>query len=237
MFGVVFTALRGMMRRVSKTNPANSKPKILIVDDHAFVRQGLRSYIESENMCSVCGEASGRVEALKLCAETTPHIVLIDLALGGDSGLNLVKDIAVQFTDIKMLVLSMQDEMLYAERVLRAGASGYVSKSAHPSLLLDAVRCVLEGGVYASECVQQKIMQTVRHDDSGGDPVRTLSDRELEVFERIGKGQSTIDIAAVMHLSVKTVETYRVRIKVKLGVHGPTELMQRAVQWIIDNKG
>lgn len=222
---------------MSGTTSQKQKKKILIVDDHAFVRQGLRDFIEREEDLCICGEAAGRAEALKLCAGNNPQLVLIDLSLGGDSGLDLVKDIAAQFPKIKMLVLSMQDEMLYAERVLRVGAAGYVSKSAHPDRLIEAVRCVLDGGVYASEAVKQKIMQTVRHVETGGDPVGRLSDRELAVFEMIGKGQGTADIAENMHLSVKTVETYRARIKTKLGVHGATELVQRAVQWMLDNKG
>lgn len=224
------------MRRMSVTNPSSAKKKILIVDDHAFVRQGLRDYIEREADLSVCGEAAGRAEALHLCTAVNPHLVLIDLSLGGDSGLDLVKDIAVQFTKIKMLVLSMQDEMLYAERVLRVGAAGYVSKSAPPDQLVEAVRCVLGGGVYASEAVKQKIMQTVRQTEPGGDPIIRLSDRELTVFEMIGKGQGTADIAEAMHLSVKTIETYRARIKTKLGAHNSTELVQRAVQWILGKK-
>jgi DNA-binding NarL/FixJ family response regulator len=211
-----------------------SKKKILIVDDHAFVRQGLRDFIEREADLSICGEAAGRVEALQLCAGTSPHLVLIDLSLGKDSGLDLVKDIAMQFAGMKMLVLSMQDEMLYAERVLRAGASGYVSKDTHPDRLVEAVRCVLGGGVYTSEAVKQKIMQTVRKAESAGDPVASLSDRELAVFEQIGRGLSTADIAETMHLSVKTVETYRARIKTKLGTNNSTGLVQRAVQWILD---
>lgn len=209
--------------------------EILIVDDHAFVRQGLRDFLEREPDLSVCGEAAGRSEALQqLCAGLKPHLVLIDLSLGKDSGLDLVKDIAVQFPGLKMLVLSMQDEMIYAERVLRAGASGYIGKDSHPDRLIEAVRCVVSGGVYASEAVKQKIMQTVRRSDSGGDPVLRLSDRELAVFEQIGKGQSTADIAESMHLSIKTIETYRARIKTKLGVNGSNELMQQAVQWILD---
>jgi DNA-binding NarL/FixJ family response regulator len=225
------------MRRMSATNLKNiAKKKILIVDDHPFVRQGLRGCIECEPDLSVCGEAACRTEALQLCSGAKPHLVLIDLSLGGESGLDLVKDIAIQFPGLKMLVLSMQDELLYAERVLRAGAGGYVGKSAHPDQLVEAVRCVLGGGVYASEAVKQKIMQTVRRNETGCDLVTTLSDRELAVFEQIGKGQSTADIAEAMHLSVKTVETYRARIKAKLGLQSATELMQRAVQWILDKK-
>jgi DNA-binding NarL/FixJ family response regulator len=222
---------------MSDKTPQGSKKKILIVDDHAFVRQGLRTFIGLDTELLICGEAGTRAEALQLCAEKKPHLVLVDLSLGGESGLDLVKDIAVQFPAIKTLVLSMQDEMLYAERVLRAGATGYVSKSVHPDCLVEAVRCVLDGGIYASEAVKQKVMQTVRKPESGGDPVASLSDRELAVFEQIGKGQSTADIAESMHLSVKTVETYRARIKAKLGVNGSAELVQRAVQWILDKKG
>lgn len=215
---------------------SRAQTKILIVDDHAFVRQGLRDFLGREPDLLVCGEADGRAQAIQLCVDSHPNLTLIDLSLGKESGLDLVKDIAVQFPEIKMLVLSMQDEMLYAERVLRAGAAGYVSKDVHPDRLIEAVRCVLNGGIYASEAVKQKIMQTVRNAEPGGDPVTHLSDRELDVFERIGKGSSTVDISRDMHLSVKTVETYRARIKTKLGVNSSTELVQRAVQWILDQK-
>ncbi|MCC7300298.1 MAG: response regulator transcription factor [Verrucomicrobia bacterium] len=221
---------------MSEQSSSCAKKRILIVDDHALVRQGLRDFIEREKDISVCGETAGRAEALQLCAGKKPHLILIDLSLGSESGLDLVKDITVQFPEIKMLVLSMQDELLYAERVLRAGASGYVSKDVHPDRLIEAVRCVLGGGVYASEAVKQKIMQTVRRVDSSGDPVASLSDRELAVFEQVGKGLSTVDIAKAMNLSVKTVETYRARIKTKLGVGGSAELVQRAVQWLLDKK-
>jgi len=197
------------------------------------VRQGLRSFLERESDLSVCGEANGRSEALQLCAEKSPDLAVIDLSLGADSGLDLVKDIAVQFPAIKMLVLSMQSELLYAERVLRAGASGYVGKDTEPSCLIKAARSVLAGGIYASEAVKQKIMQTVRKINPGSDPISSLSDRELAVFEQIGKGLGTADIATAMNLSVKTVETYRARIKSKLGMTGSTELVQRAVQWIL----
>ena len=225
------------MRCMSDTTPQNPKKKILIVDDHAFVRQGLRDFIENEANLSVCGEAAARAEALRLCVETRPHLVVIDLSLGKDSGLDLVKDIAVQFPEIKMLVLSMQDEMLYAERVLRAGAFGFVGKDTPPGQLVEAIHYVLGGGVYASEAVKQKVMQTARETGlGGGDPILRFSDRELIVFERIGKGQSTAEIAEAMHLSVKTVGTYRARIKTKLGVHGSAEMVQRAVQWTLDKK-
>ena len=224
------------MRRMSDTLTQGSKKKILIVDDHAFVRQGLRDFIERESDLFVCGEAAGRMDALRLCADTRPHLMLIDISLGKDSGLDLVKDIAVQFPGMQMLVLSMQDEMLYAERVLRAGASGFVGKDSPPEDLIDAVRCVLDGGVYASESVKQKIMHAVQRNEVGSDPVNSLSDRELAVFEQIGKGRSTVEIAESVNLSVKTIETYRARIKTKLGTNSSAELVQRAVQWLLDNK-
>lgn len=227
-----FSNIRGM----SNTTPFGSSKRILLVDDHPFVRQGLRDFIEREQDLSICGEAATRADALKLCSEILPELVLIDLSLGKDSGLDLVKDIAVQFPAVKMLVLSMQDEMLYAERALRAGAAGYVSKDVHPDRLVEAVRCVLNGSVYASETVKQKIMQAVQRKEPGGDPVSSLSDRELAVFEQIGKGLGTADIAEAMYLSIKTVETYRARIKEKLGITGSAELVQRAVQWILEKK-
>jgi len=232
--GFVIGIKFGSMQRMTDAVPQDLKKRILIVDDHAFVRQGLRDFIEREPHLCVCGETSTRAEALQLCAQTKPHLVVIDLSLGEDSGLDLVKDIAAQFPEIKMLVLSMQDEMLYAERVLRAGGSGFVSKNTPPASLIEAISCVLGGGVYASEAVKQKIMQTVRHPEVEGDPILWLSDRELAVFEQIGKGKSTVEIAAAMHLSVKTIETYRARIKSKLGVNGSAELVQRSVQWIVD---
>ncbi|MEI8207251.1 MAG: response regulator transcription factor, partial [Kiritimatiellales bacterium] len=148
--GFVIGVKFGNMRRMSDLIQQDQKKRILLVDDHAFVRQGLRDFIEREPGLCVCGETSTRAEALQLCVKTNPHLVVIDLSLGEDSGLDLVKDITVQFPGIKMLVLSMQDEMLYAERVLRAGASGFVSKNTPPGSLIEAISCVLGGGVHAS---------------------------------------------------------------------------------------
>ncbi|MDK2857886.1 MAG: hypothetical protein PWQ29_770 [Verrucomicrobiota bacterium] len=220
------------MMPVNNSDSLKRKKKILIVDDHAFVRQGLRDYIEREPEFTVCGEAASRVQSLRLCSQVSPDLVLVDISLGRDSGLDLLKDIAAQFPGMKTLALSMRDEMLYAERALRAGASGYVGKDAPPARLIDALHCVFEGGIYASESVKQKIMQAVRsHVKAAESPVERLSDRELAVFERIGGGQSTAEIAEVMSLSIKTVETYRARIKNKLNISNSSELVQLAVQW------
>ena len=217
------------------SSSSKEKKRILIVDDHTFVRKGLRDFIENEPNLVVCGEAEDCATALALCAKVSPDLVLVDLSLGKDSGLDLIKDIAERFPETKMLVLSMQDEMLYAERVFRAGANGYVCKDAPPAKLIDAFREVFNGGMYASDSVKQKIMKNFRgRSVRYADPVDQLSNRELAVFERIGSGQNTSEIAEIMGLSVKTIETYRARIKMKLGIGHATELVQRATQWAIN---
>lgn len=217
---------------MSEKTVSNSPKKIFIVDDHPLVRQGLRDFINHDDGLTVCGEAASRKDALSFIGENTPDIMLIDLSLGEDSGLDLIKDVTVNFPKVKMLVLSMQDELLYAERVLRAGASGYLTKDADPKRLIQAVHTVLDGGFYASENVTQKILRsrTAKAADDGSDPIGRLSDQELTVFERIGNGKSTAEIAEQMGLSIKTIETYRSRIKNKLGLTSSAELVQRAVQ-------
>jgi DNA-binding NarL/FixJ family response regulator len=209
---------------------------ILIVDDHPFVRTGIRDFVEREKDLVVSAEAGGCVEALECCETNPPDVALIDLSLGDTSGLDLIKDLRIRFPDIKMLVLSMQDEMLYAERVLRAGASGYISKNSDPDELISAIRCVQGGEVYASPSVQQRIMKSVQTKNVSPvvDPIQLLSDRELAVFEQIGKGRSTAQIAEAMSLSVKTIETYRARIKSKLNLDTAAQMVQHAVQWRMD---
>jgi DNA-binding NarL/FixJ family response regulator len=210
------------------------KKKILLVDDHEMIRRGLREFIQTEINFEVCAEAGTARDALLKCASESPDIALIDLSLGDDSGLELIKDIAVRFPEIKMLVVSMQDEKIYAERVLRAGASGFVCKDVQPAELVAAIRCVLSGNLYASAEVTQRIMQSVRGQAAGNSPIAALSDRELAVFEHIGKGSGTVAIAEAMSLSAKTVETYRARIKNKLNIENSAELVQRAVQWTLE---
>jgi len=210
------------------------KNKILLVDDHELIRRGLRDFIQTESGFEICAEAGTARDALLKCASERPNIALIDLSLGNDSGLELIKDIAVRFPEIKMLVVSMQDEKLYAERVLRAGASGFVSKDVQPVELVAAIQCVLSGELYASAEVIQHIIQSVRGQAAGISPIAALSDRELAVFEHIGKGAGTASIAEAMSLSIKTVETYRARIKGKLNIENSAELVQRAVQWTFE---
>ena len=204
--------------------------RIMLVDDHEIVRRGLRDFVEREEGFEVCAEAANAAKALELCTSEKPDIALIDLSLGEDSGLELVKDISVRFPDTKMLVVSMQDEQLYAERVLRAGASGFLSKDTTHTQLIEALRCVLNGMLYTSPLVTQRIVQSIRCPENGSS-LETLSDRELAVFEWIGKGEGTSSIAEVMSLSIKTIETYRARIKAKLNLKDSSELVQHAVQW------
>ncbi len=210
------------------------KTRVLLVDDYEIVRLGLRDFIERETDFEVCAEAATAAEALALCASESPDIASVDLSLGEDSGLELVKDISTRFPDIKMLVVSMQDEQLYAERVLRAGASGFISKNANQSQVIEAFRCVLDGMLYTSPLVTQRIVRSIRQSTTGSSLLESLSDRELTVFEWIGKGEGTSTIAHVMSLSIKTIETYRARIKAKLDLKDSSELVRRAVQWTLE---
>jgi len=214
-----------------KSLNTGSKIRILTVDDHALVREGLKYFIAREDDLTVCGEASDRASALKACETLAPDLALVDLCLGPDSGLDLIKDMGRRFPDIKTLVISMQDEEFYAERALRAGARGYLSKDAGPDMLVEAIRCVLSGEIYVSEPVVQKIMRGVKNKSVGKNPIDRLSDRELDIFSRIGAGHSTAQIAEMLHLSGKTIETYRSRIKTKMGIESARQLAQRAVLW------
>jgi len=211
------------------------KKKILLVDDYEMIRRGLRDFIETEPDLEVCAEVGSSKEALVCCASMDLDLALIDLSLGEDSGLELIKDITVRYPALKMLVVSIQDERLYAERVLRAGASGFITKDATQAQLIEAIRSVLKGQFYASASIVQRLIQSVRAPFRvESSPLEALSDRELAVFEQIGKGVGTVSIAASMSLSVKTIETYRARIKAKLNVTSSSELVQHAVQWVLE---
>lgn len=199
-----------------------------------MIRRGLGVFIKSEASFNICAEAATAQAALLQCELHHPDIALIDLSLGDDNGLELIKDIAIRFPETKMLVVSMQDEKVYAERVLRAGASGFISKDVESAQLIEAIQCVLSGNFYASPGVTQRIIQSVRSQSGKCSSIEALSDRELAVFERVGKGEKTSAIAESMSLSVKTIETYRARIKSKLNIESSAELVQRAVQWTLE---
>ena len=207
---------------------------VFIVDDHAIVRRGLEQLINQEADLVVCGEAENAQAALEAMKKRMPDVALVDLSLGGESGLGLIKDMKARYPTVAVLVLSMHDEVFYAERVLRAGAKGYIMKLQAPAQILGAIRRVLSGEIYVSDPMAAKMLRTV----AGGktevsrSPIERLSDRELEVFQLIGIGLGTRHIAERLSRSVKTVETYREHIKQKLDLKDSTELTQAAIQWL-----
>ena len=209
--------------------------QIFIVDDHPVMRRGYANLIQEEIDLEVCGEAGEGLEALEKIRRLEPDLVISDLTLGsGMSGLELIKTLQVERPELPILVVSMHDESLYADRALKAGAKGYVMKAEADTTIVKAIRRVLRGGLYVSEAVSEKILMQFaggRVEESAS-PLEQLSDRELEVFEHIGHGRTTQEIAEAMGISPKTVESYRARIKEKLGLEQNTELIRRAVQWV-----
>ena len=199
-----------------------------------MVRERLAEVIEREPDLTVCGEAEDRFGALDQIAATQPHLVIVDLTLKQSHGVELVKDIHSRHPSVRMLVLSMHDEFLHAERVIRAGAQGYITKQEATRKIMLAIRTVLDGGVYLSEKMAARIAaSTVGCPRSGGGlPVNRLSDRELRVFEMIGEGRGTRQIADELHLDMRTIETYRSRIKEKLSLNSANELLQYAIRWV-----
>jgi len=213
---------------------SQSVKRILLVDDHPMVRERLAEAVQRESDLAVCGEAEDRFRALELIAETQPHLAIVDLTLKRSHGMELIKDIRSQYPDLAILVVSMHDEMLYAERVIRAGARGYITKQEATRKIMLAIRTVLNGSVYLSEKMAAQIAATA----VGGArakptlPMDKLSDRELLVFEMIGRGQGTRQIADELHLDMRTIETYRARIKEKLNLKDANDLLQHAIRWM-----
>ncbi|MEW6302279.1 MAG: response regulator transcription factor [Verrucomicrobiota bacterium] len=220
--------------KLRKTPAASAAKRILIVDDHPIMRQGLALLINNEADLAVCGEAENAHQALELVEKTKPDLVLADISMPGKGGLELVKDIHAMYPDVYVLVLSMHDESLYAERVLRAGGRGYVMKQEGGKKLIDAIRQVLTGQIYVSGQMSAKILEIFsgRRPESSSSPVELLTDREFEVFQLIGKGKSTREIAEELHISIKTVEVHRVNMKEKLKLQTAPELIHYAVRWI-----
>lgn len=210
------------------------KKRILIVDDHPLVRKGLALTLEAEPDLEVCGQAASAEEALGMLDEVRPDLAIVDISLPGMSGLELIKHLHAWNPELPVLVISRHDEALYAERAIRAGARGYVMKIEAVDVIVKAVRRVLAGGLYVSQEVSERLLMSMtgHRRAAGQSPMELLSDRELEVFELTGQGLSTREIAERLHLSVKTVESYRARIKAKLGLRTAAELMQHAVQWV-----
>jgi DNA-binding NarL/FixJ family response regulator len=208
----------------------------MIVDDHPLVRSGFRQLIESEGDLSVCCEAATMSEALQLIKHCKPNLAIIDLSLPDGNGLELIKRLHQQYPNILILVSSMHDEDLFAERALRAGAKGYINKQEAGEEVIVAARRVLDGKIYLSTHIAERLL--LERDGNPGapvlSPVEHLSNRELEVFELIGHGMTTGEIADKLHLSVKTIETHRANIKTKLGLCSAGELTRSAVQWTLD---
>lgn len=212
----------------------NFKKSIVLVDDHPLMRKGLALTLDSDPSYEVIEQLDRGEELIQRLDELNPDLIIVDVSLPGMSGLELVKHILSQKEDQLILVVSRHDESLYAERVIRAGAKGYVMKLEASEVLLTAVRKVLKGGIYVSDEVSERLLLGMSRGQKAvmESPIEKLSDRELEVFELTGKGNSTRDIAEKLHLSVKTVESYRARIKTKLNLENATELMVHAVKWV-----
>jgi DNA-binding NarL/FixJ family response regulator len=213
------------------TESKTKKRRVFVVDDHSVLREGLRSVINQQSDLLVCGEAAEAAEALAKIPFARPDVVLVDLSLAHSSGLELLKDLVIQHPSVWAIVLSMHDEMIYAHRVLRAGARGYLMKTESSQSLLLAIRQVLAGKVFVSDNVMTAIAAKLGEHKGNLLPIERLSDRELEVFELMGQGMSTPEIAKQMNLSIKTVQSYVVRAKGKFGVASFTGLLREAFRW------
>lgn len=215
------------------------KARILIVDDHPIVREGLRARISSQSDMEVCGEAADVGEALAFVKDDQPDLVIVDISLGDGNGLDLIQRMKVLHPSIVILVLSAHDESLYAERALRAGAKGYIGKSQAQGSLLIAMRMVLESGSYLSPTLNQRLIGRALGRRAPGAPsmVSDLSNRELQVFQLIGRGRDTKAIAAELHLSPHTIDRHRENIKAKLKLKRAQELQIVAAQWALTSEG
>ena len=211
---------------------SKSKKQVLIVDDHPMMREGLAQLINHEPDLCVCGEADNAAQALEAIAVSKPDLALIDISLPGRSGLELVKDVHTLYPELRLLIVSMHDEALYAERVLRAGGRGYIMKQEGGKKLMQAMRQVLNGQIYVSEKISAKILEIFSGQkvEKGASPMERLSDREFEVFQLIGQGHATREIAQRLHLSVKTVEVHRANIKKKLDLKSGADLVRQAIR-------
>ena len=213
-------------------NGSTGIARVLIIEDHPLLRERLAELIERQGNMQVCGTTDNIADGLFLVQSTQPQLVVLDITLKGPSGLELIKEMAAQHLDVPILVLSMHEEMLYAERALRAGARGYISKQEPSEQILSAIRQVLLGQTYLSPQMTAKIVRTFSSGPTQLAGIAGLTDRELEVFELIGRGQTTRQIGIRLNLGASTVETYRARIKQKLNLENATQLSHEAVRWV-----
>ena len=223
--------------RSTNKNPNCDAPeakRIVIVDDHPLFRKGLEELIHSEGSFAVCGEAGNASEGIDVIRQLNPDLAIVDLSLPGANGIELIKNIRAEFPKLPILVLSMHDESLYALRALRAGAEGYVMKHEAMANVIQAIREVFNGRPYLSPAMAAQVITKFAHRNAEGaaDPVERLSDRELEILQLIGKGDDVHQIAKLLHLSPKTVETHRAHIKEKLQLKNAREVARFAVQWV-----
>jgi DNA-binding NarL/FixJ family response regulator len=223
--------------RSTNQNPRCDLPeakRLLIVDDHPLFRKGLEELIHSDANFAVCGEADNAAEAMEVIRKLNPDMAIVDLSLPGANGIELIKNIRAEFPSLPVLVLSMHDESLYALRALRAGADGYVMKHEAMANVIQAIREVFNGRPYLSPAMAAQVITKFAHRQAEGetDAVERLSDRELEILELIGKGHEVRQIAKLLHLSPKTVETHRAHIKDKLDLKNSREVARFALQWL-----
>jgi DNA-binding NarL/FixJ family response regulator len=223
--------------RSTNENPKCDAPeakRIVLVDDHPLFRKGLQEMIHSDGTFAVCGEAGNAAEAMALIRKLSPDMAIVDLSLPGANGIELIKNIRAEFSKVPILVLSMHDESLYAVRALRAGADGYVMKHEAMANVIHAIREVFNGRPYLSPAMAAQVITKFAHRQAEGetDAVERLSDRELEILELIGKGHEVRQIAKLLHLSPKTVETHRAHIKDKLDLKNSREVARFALQWL-----
>lgn len=218
-----------------RSNTARIMNNILLVDDHPLLREGLGRLVDADSGLHVCGMAGDVQEALSMVETTDPDLVITDLTLPGRNGLELIKDLLATHPELPIMVLSMHDELIYAERVLRAGGRGYVMKDASPDRLLEAIHTVLGGGVFASQTVTNhflRALSSVKGAPAPGFPLERLTDREMEVFELIGQAKSNQDIASRLGISPRTLDAHRAHIREKLGFADGNELTRYAIRWV-----
>ena len=208
--------------------------KIFLVEDHPIFRKGLAQLINNEEDMTVCGEAEDTISAMKAIKKSKPDLIIVDISLKDRSGIDLIKDTRDEFTNMPIIVLSMHDEKIYAERTLRAGAKGYIMKQEAPETIIKAIHHVLNGNIFVSDEIATRIFSMMADGKSNleNSPIDRLSDRELEVFELIGQGFGTRQIARKLYISIKTVENHRIHIKEKLSLKTAIELIQKATLWV-----
>jgi DNA-binding NarL/FixJ family response regulator len=216
----------------------SAKARVVVVDDHPLFRERLCQLINNELALEISGEAETAQEALEMIRETRPDMAIVDITLKTSSGLELIKSIKALSIGVPVLVLSMHDEALYAERAMRAGASGYITKNQEAPQILEAVKTVLAGKIYLSVEMTSSLLKgfTATGSRNASNPIERLSDRELQILSLIGRGRSTRDIAKLLNLGIATVDTYRARIKDKMNFRNATDLLHFAVRWVSERE-